>query len=322
MKPTVLVTGANGFVGRNLCPELQAQGWQVRAAVRRRGQAPQACQECLVADLGPETDWQAAVSGCDTVVHLSARVHVMQETAADPMAEFRRANVEGSLALAQAAIAAGVKRLVFVSTVKVHGEGAGSHAYTEQDVPLPEDPYGLSKWEAEQALTTLAQHSGLELVILRPPLVYGPGVGANFRRLMHISAKGLPLPLAAIRNRRSLLFVGNLCHAIGHCLRHPAAVGATYLVSDDEVVSTPELFRRMARQAGAPDRLWPLPPLVLRLLGLLTGKSAEIFRLTESLEIDSSLIRRQLGWQAPFSMDQGLAVTRHPGPQAATSQTP
>lgn len=310
MSQTVLVTGANGFVGRNLCPLLIQRGWQVRAAVRRSGQAPAGCAEHLIGDLGPETDWQAALTACDTVVHLSARVHVMRETRDDPLAEFRRANVEGSIALARAAVAAGVKRLLFISTVKVHGEGAGEHAYTEQDTPLPEDPYGLSKLEAEQALTTLARQTGLELVILRPPLIYGPGVGANFRRLMNISARGLPLPLAAIQNRRSLVFVGNLCDAIAHGLEHPAAVGGTYLVSDDEVVSTPDLFRRMARQAGAPDRLWLLPPVVLRLLGLLTGKSAEISRLTESLEIDSGLIRRQLSWRAPFTLDQGLALTR------------
>ena len=208
---TVLVTGASGFVGRALCPHLAAQGFSVRRAVRR-AQEPSA--DCVaVGNLSPRTDWTPALTGIEAVVHLAARVHVMRESSADPAAEFRRVNVEATAHLARSAAAAGVRRLVFLSSVKVHGK-PGERPFTEADPPRPDDPYGMSKWEAEQELAQVGRATSMQWTVLRPPLVYGPGVKANFLSLMHAVTRGMPLPLGAIHNRRSLLYLGNLVDAI------------------------------------------------------------------------------------------------------------
>jgi len=301
----VLITGANGFVGRALVSALSGAGHTVVPAVRRATGLP---NQVLVGELGPATDWDGALAGCEAVVHLAARVHVMRDEASDPLAEFRRVNSEGTLKLAREAVKAEVKRFVFISTVKVNGEGR-DEPYRETDVPAPEDAYAVSKWEAEQGLHRIAQETGLEVVILRPPLVYGPGVKANFLRLRHIVQRGWPLPLGAIRNRRSLLYLGNFVDAIRLCVEHPAAAGQTFLLDDGEAVSTPDLVRALATAMGRPARLLAVPVGMLEFVGALLGKRAAVARLAGSLYVDSAAIRSRLGWTPPFSMEAGLAAT-------------
>ena len=300
-----LVSGANGFVGRALCRHLKAHGHAVVPAVRN---ASGIVDEMVVGNIDGATDWQPALSGCDAVVHLAARVHVMDDTAQNPLALYRATNTEAMLNFARQAAAAGVKRFVFISTIKVNGEGREA-PYRESDVPAPEDAYAISKWEAEQGLQRIASETGLEVVILRPPLVYGPGVKANFLRLLQTVKRGWPLPLGAIRNRRSLLFLGNFVDAIRLCVEHPAAAGQTFLLDDGQAVSTPELIRAVARAMGRPSRLLAVPIALLRFAGTLLGKRAAVDRLTGSLYVDSSAIRSQLGWVPPFSMEAGLAQT-------------
>ncbi|MFA7239187.1 MAG: SDR family oxidoreductase [Sulfuricellaceae bacterium] len=300
----VLVTGANGFVGQALCPHLENAGWSVRKAVR----TPR--DDCIaVDDIGADTDWRAALNGVDAVVHLAARAHIMQDSAQDPLAIYRAINCAGTENLARQAVQAGVKRLVYVSSIKVNGESTPVRPFSADAPPHPQDPYGISKWEAEQALQRVAAETGLEIVILRPPLIYGAGVKANFLRLMNLTARGLPLPLGGIKNRRSLLYLGNLADAIRVCLSHPAAAGKTYLLSDGDPLSTAELVRHLATALGTPATLLPIPPSLLRLAGLLTDKRAEIARLLDSLEIDSAAIRNELDWQPPYTLEQGLAAT-------------
>lgn len=301
----VLITGANGFVGRALVAELATAGHTVVCAVRRGTGLP---NEVLVDDLGPETEWGRALAGCGAVVHLAARVHVMRDGASDPSAQFRRVNTEGTLRLARQAAQAGVRRFVFISSVKVNGEGR-DEPYRETDAAAPEDAYGISKWEAEQGLQTIAIETGLEIVILRPPLVYGPGVKANFARLLKVVKRGVPLPLGAIRNRRSLLYLGNFVDAIRLCVEHPAAAGQTFLLDDGRATSTPELIRAVALAAGGAPRLLPVPPRLLQVVGTVLGKGAAVSRLTGSLHVDASAIRSRLGWRPRFSLQEGLAAT-------------
>ncbi len=304
---TVLVTGANGFVGRALCAALAAAGHSVRMAVRAA--QPDLPGAVAVGDIGPATDWRAALDGMGTVVHLAARTHVLHETAIDPLAEYRRINVGGTERMARSAAAMGVRRLVFLSSVKVNGESTMARPFTESDAPHPEDAYGISKLEAEQALSRIAAETSLEVVVLRPPLVYGPGVKGNFLRLMRLVARGVPLPLGAIRNRRSLVYVGNLADAIVKAVEAPRAAGATYLVADGEHVSTPELVRGLARALDVKPRLLSLPLAALGLGATLAGKRAEFARLTGSLQVDSSRILREIDWQPRYSLTQGLTET-------------
>jgi nucleoside-diphosphate-sugar epimerase len=294
----VVVTGASGFVGRTLCPMLAASGHEVNAITRH-----------MVPEIGPDTDWSAALAGAGAVVHLAARVHVTDDPADDPLAAHRHVNTLGTRRLAEAAVAAGVRRMVFASTIKVNGENTEAEPFRATDAAAPRDPYGISKWEAEQALFRVAGESAMEAVVLRPPLVYGPGVGGNFLSLLRVCAKAPPLPLAMVANRRSLIHVGNLADAILRCLDHPEAAGRTFLVSDGETVSTPELVRRVAAALGRPARLFPVPPQLLRLAGRLTGKSSIIERLLDSLAVDDGEIRRRLDWKPPFSMSRGLQET-------------
>jgi len=232
----------------------------------------------------------------------------MDDPSADPLTEFRKVNVEGTAQLALEAAKAGVKRLVYISSIKVNGEESAI-AYSTDSPVAPSDPYGISKWEAEEALRRIEAETGLEVVVVRPTLVYGPGVKANFLNMMKIISKGIPLPLASINNKRSLIYVGNLVDALAVCATHPAAAGKTYLVSDGEDVSTPELLRRVAFALGVPARLLQFPVLLMKLLGKLTGKSGAVNRLTGSLTVDSSKIRQELGWTPPFSMEEGLLET-------------
>jgi nucleoside-diphosphate-sugar epimerase len=264
----------------------------------------------LVEDLGPDTDWSAALAGVDAAVHLAARVHVMHDPSADPLADFRRVNVLGTETLARSAARSGVRRLVFVSSIKAMGERTlTGQSFEENDQAEPVDPYGISKWEAEQALARIGRETGLEIVILRPPLVYGPGVRANFLGLMKLASLGLPLPLAGLDNRRSLVYVHNLCDAIVRCTLDPRAANQLFLVADDEPLSTPELIRALAPSLAAKPRLLAVPPAVLQVAAKLTGQSAVFARLSESLVIDSSKIRAHLDWTPPFSARRGLAET-------------
>lgn len=303
----VLVTGANGFVGSALCRHLTGLDFSVRKALRLPPERD-ASGAVAVGDVGPDTDWSVALQGIDRVVHLAARVHMIRETSHDASAEYRRVNVDGTRRLAAMAAARGVRRFILVSSAKVNGERT-QRPYTEADPPRPEDAYAASKWEAEQALVHIGRETGMECVILRPPLVYGSGVRANFLKLMRAVAAGVPLPFASIDNRRSLVYVGNLVGAIGGCLEHPGASGRTFLVSDGDDLSTPELVRRLAKALRVPARLLPMPVALLSLAGALTGKRAAVERLIGSLQIDSSAIREALGWTPPFAVGQGLEET-------------
>jgi len=305
MDGTVLVTGATGFIGRPLCAHLAQMGRQVRAAVRSAG-ASVAAETAIVGEIDGETDWRAALRGVSAVVHLASRVHVMDDPSADPLAEYRRTNVEGTRNLARQCIACGVRRIVFASSIKVNGDGR-DRPYTEQDPPAPADPYGQSKLEAEQALMELCKAEKTAFTIVRPTVVYGPGVKGNILRLLRLADQALPLPLRSVRNQRSMVGVGNLCSFVAACLDSEAAANQVFLLSDGEDLSTAELVRRLAAHLGRPARLLPCPVWLLKWLGVVTGKSDEVRRLVGSLQVDISKARRLLGWRPPFTVDQQLA---------------
>ena len=304
--PLVLVTGASGFVGTALCAALPRHGFRVRRALRGAAHSGDAIG---VGSIDALTDWTAALAGVDVVVHLAARTHDVLDPTPQRLDDYRRVNVAGTRRLAEQAAAAGVRRFVFMSSVKVNGESTRDRPFRESDVPDPQDAYGITKLEAEQVLAELSRHGTIEIVVLRPPLVYGAGVKGNFLRLTGLLARGVPLPLASVRNRRSLIYVGNLVEAIVTALRSAQAAGRTYLVSDGEALSTPDLLRRLARALGRDARLLPCPAAVLRGVGALIGRSDEIARLTGSLEVDSTRIRRELGWAAPHSPEDGFRET-------------
>lgn len=305
-----LVTGANGFLGSNLCRLLKTREFHVTAVMRNADLSIMADDYVLVADINSSTDWSSALINVDVVFHTAARVHIMDDTASDPLAEFRRINTIGTEYLARSAAANGVKRLVYVSSIKVNGEETfGGRNYSEKNVPAPLDPYGISKWEAEQALHRVAKETGLEVVIVRPPLVYGAGVKGNFAQMIRVVERGIPLPLDSVHNQRDLVYLGNLVDALITCATHPAAAGQTYLVNDGESISTPQLVRGLAKALGKRCLVLPFPIAMIRLLASLLGKSAAVDRLTQSLVIDSSKIRRELKWQPPYTLQQGLQAT-------------
>ena len=311
----VLVTGANGFVGKALCRTLLASGTTVFGAVRSRSKArelPDGVQP-VVLELDDLSPLDAFPDRFDGIVHLAARVHQMQETAANPLDAFREVNTRATERLARWAATHGVRRFVFLSSVKVNGEGQDfsvtPHTYTEQDAAAPQDPYGVSKWEAEQGLLRIAEETELETVILRPTLIYGPEVKANFRQLLRLVKMGVPLPLSRVNNARSLLYVGNLVEAIRVCLTHDKAAGQTFLVSDGEDRSTPELIRGLSQALVRPARLFPFSPSWLEGIGRLTGKASAVQRLLGTLRVDSRKIRATLDWQPPFTVIQGLQAT-------------
>ncbi|WP_419737148.1 UDP-glucose 4-epimerase family protein [Pseudomonas sp. COR18] len=307
----LLLTGASGFVGQALLARLLADGkHRPRGAYRRLPEAiaPDA-EACVVGDLGPEVDWREALFDIDTVVHCAARVHVMQDRAADPLAEFRRANVDGTLHLARQAAEAGVRRFVFLSSIKVNGEGTEpGKPYMADDLPAPSDPYGVSKLEAEQGLWSIATQTGMEVVVIRPVLVYGPGVKANFRNMMKWLSKGVPLPLGAIHNRRSLVALGSLVDLIVTCLEHPDAAGQVFLASDGEDLSTTQLLRRMARALGKSPLLLPVPQRWLSGMAHMLGRDALAQRLCGSLQVDIQKTRQILGWVPPLTVDEALGL--------------
>lgn len=306
----LLITGANGFVGQSLCRVALKSGFQVRGAMKSRCVLPPGVDSTIVGSIDGETNWTDALDSVEVVIHLAARVHVMSDESSDPLAEFRRVNVAGTEYLARSAAAAGVKRFVYVSSIKVNGGvTSGGQRFSEADVSAPQDPYGISKWEAEQALHRVAAETGLKVVIVRPPLVYGAGVKGNFAQMLKVLTGGIPLPFASVNNRRSLIYIGNLVDVLILCATHPAAANQTYLVSDGEDVSTPDLLRQLGVAIDHPARLFPCPTALLKMAGWLIGKSDQIERLSGSLRVDSSKIRRELGWMPPFTLEKGLHVT-------------
>lgn len=307
----LLVTGASGFVGNVLCRELLARDYFVSAVLRSSADSNlHGVNIVFMPEISADSDWKNHFCGISTIIHLAARVHVMRDDAKYPLEEFRKVNVAGTERLARAAAASGVKRLVYVSSIKVNGEATyADQKFTETDVPSPQDPYGISKWEAEQSLHRIAQETGMEVVIVRTPLVYGARVRGNFVQMLDTLVKGIPLPLACVNNRRSLMYVGNLVDALIACATHSAAVGKTYLVSDGEDVSTPDLLRNLGASMEYHARLFPCPIALLKLSGRLLGKSNQIERLLESLRVDSGKIRRELNWTPPYTLQQGLKET-------------
>lgn len=308
---TILVTGASGFVGSALVKRLTADRNSVGVviAVRRSGVAvPNGVKSIQVGDLLPITDWGTSLQGISTVVHCAARVHVMNDMSSDSLSKFRRVNVEGTANLARKAASAGVRRFVFLSSIKVNGEFTQEgRPFTADDAPAPEDPYSVSKHEAEQALRRIAAETGMEVVIIRPPLVYGPGVKANFESMLRWLARGVPLPLAAVsENRRSLVALENLVDLIMTCLSHPAAANQTFLVSDGDDLSTASLLRRMGAALGHPARLFYVPPSLLKLGAQVVNKPGIYQRLCGSLQLDITKTRRLLDWSPPVSVDEGL----------------
>ncbi len=307
----ILITGATGFVGGALLRRLAAEesAYRVRAAVRRVGGVwPEGVEPVVVADLDAATDWRIPLAGVEVVVHMAARVHIMNDGSADPVAEFRRVNVEGTRRLARQAAEAGVKRFIYMSSIKVNGEFTEPGCpFTNADVPAPADPYGISKHEAEQALWHVAAETGMEVVVIRPPLVYGPGVKANFGSMMRWLARGVPLPFAGVSsNRRSLVALDNLVDLVVVCLGHPAAAHQTFLVSDGEDISTADLMRRMGRALGRPSRVFYMPLLWLKWGAVVLNKPGLYQRLCGSLQLDIERTRQMLDWSPPLSVDEGL----------------
>lgn len=314
MKASVLLTGATGFVGKATLESLINRGHSVVAAVRGNATIEQPSVTTMRIDsLDDRTQWEDSLNNVEVVIHSAARVHVMNDSEADPLAAFRKVNVEGTLNLARQAAAAGVKRFVFVSSIKVNGEGTSKgRPYRADDVPAPADPYGISKMEAEQGLRALAEQTSLEVVIIRPVLVYGPGVKANFMAMMRWLDKGIPLPFGAIDNRRSLVALGNLVDLIVTCVDHPAAANQTFLVSDGDDLSTTGLLRKMAQALGKSARLVPVPSVLLELAATVLGKRSLSQRLCGSLQVDIDKTRTLLGWAPPLSVENALALTaRH-----------
>ena len=309
---TLVVTGASGFVGTHLCQALQQRGMAYRAVVRS-ATGPKPHTVCLPS-IDAHTDWTQVVQGASAVVHLAARVHQVVDSSADPLQAFRATNLHSTVQLARSAQQMGVRRFIFVSTVKVMGEQtAPGRPFRASDPAQPQDAYATSKYEAEQELKALTAGSTMELVIVRPPLVYGPGVRANFASLVRAVARGLPLPLGRVHNQRSLVGIDNLVDLLLLCTHHPRAVGQTLLVSDGHDVSTAELVQQIAAALGRPARLLPVPVSWLRLAGRLTGREAAIQRLCSSLQVEISATCQQLGWTPPVSVAEGMrrAVVSH-----------
>lgn len=301
----ILVTGSNGFVGRAVCARLRADGIPVRGALRA-GAGP---GQVNVGDLEAGTRWDAALSGCDVVIHCAARVHVMSDTDTDPLRSYRKVNVDGTVSLARQAAAAGVKRLIFISSIKVNGEATHGAPYTASDAAAPVDPYGVSKLEAEIALLAIGRETGMDIVVVRPPLVYGPGVKANFRNLIKLVRTGLPLPFGSLSNRRSMVAIDNLVDLLMVCTTHPNAAGQVFLVSDGVDLTLGELVTMIARSQKKRQILLPVPASLLRIGAGLLGKSHVAARLLDSLQVDIVQTKGALEWGPVIS------------PQAAIDQT-
>jgi len=314
MRPvhSILVTGANGFIGTALTHKLCEKGYDVRGIVRSKERTlnrNSRLEIFAVGEINSDTNWGDALKGIDVVIHLASRAHKLIDASVNLLAEYRIVNADGTQRLAEMSAGAGARRLIFISTVKVNGEKTGKHQFTERDTPSPHDDYSTSKWEAEQALHNISDAAGLEIVILRSPLVYGQGVKANFLRLLDMVNRNIPLPLSMVSNKRSMIYIGNLVDAIIRCIEHPDAVNKTFLVSDGQDVSTPDLIRMLAGAMGKKARLFPFPVSLLKIIGKVLGKTAEVERLTGSLQIDTANIRDILGWKPPFTMEEGIYET-------------
>lgn len=312
----MLVTGASGFIGSALLPRLVADGRSdIRAVLRREGVArrlPAGVSAVVGGDIEYDFEWERFLTGCDVVVHAAARVHAMRDTSPNPLEAYRRINVAGTLRLAAQAANAGVRRFIYLSTVKVNGEStAPGTRFRPGDPPAPVDPYGFSKYEAEQGLRALAAQTSMEVTIIRPVLVYGPGVGANFRTMMQWLSKGIPLPLGRIENRRSLVAVDNLVDLIATCVDHPSAGAQTFFAADGDDLSSSELLRRLGLALGRPARLLPVPVALVRRAAALVGKQALAQRLCANLQVDISNASDLLGWRPPVAVDEGLKRAAH-----------
>lgn len=308
----VVVTGASGFVGSAAVALFARNGWQVLAQSRRSAPAASLITnvQTLQADLDDQALWHDALTGCDAVLHTAARVHQVSDSASDPLAQYRLVNTQHTLTLARIAAAQGVKRFIFLSSIKVNGEWtAAGKAFAADDIPAPVDPYGISKYEAELGLHDIAEKTGMDVVIVRPPLVYGPGVRANFLTLMRWLQRGVPLPLGAIHNQRSLVGLGNLLDLIQKCVVHPAAANQTFLASDGHDVSTTALLRALADALQVKARLLPLPQVWLERSLALAGRTDMAQRLCGNLAVDIDKTRRLLQWSPPESLEQGLLQT-------------
>lgn len=317
---TVLVTGANGFIGQILCRILLDKGYRVHATVRSKEKVESLSKQfnsplftCFVTgELDDKTDWFVALNNVEIVVHLAARVHILEDVSQNVLDKYKTTNVEATQHLANSSFKSGVKRLVFISSIAVHGSQTGilpnqqAQKFNELEKINCKDPYGKSKWEAEQILTKISKTTGLETVILRPPLVYGYGVKANFQKLVRLITSGIPIPLASLKNQRNMIYVGNLVDAIMNCSFHPAAAGQTYVVCDNESISTPDLIREIAKLLNKPALLFPFPIKIMRIAAKVLRKQAIINRLTGSLLIDGSKIKRELNWNPPYTLQQGL----------------
>jgi len=306
----ILVTGGSGFVGRSVCERIGSGEIDVFPVVRSPDKAASRSKCIIVPDIGPDTGWQKFLSGTDVIVHTAARVHVAKDTAADPLAAYRHINVAGTLNLARQAADAGVRRFIFLSSIKVNGDNTTfARPFHADDQANPGDAYGRSKYEAEVELQHLSQVSGMDVVVIRPPLVYGPGVRANFLTMMRWVHRGWPVPFGNVENRRSLVALDNLVDLIKTCCVHPAAANQVFLVSDDEDVSTTELFRRIGVALRRPARFVPLPPALVRAIAAVAGKQGQVARLLGSLQVDIDKTRKRLGWSPVVSMEVALEET-------------
>ncbi|HWH88318.1 MAG TPA: SDR family oxidoreductase [Pseudomonas sp.] len=312
MQKKILVTGATGFLGRFLVEHFCSSPDTIVVAPLRNidVKLPDNVTVTHIPDINNNTDWRKSLSGVHVVVHAAARVHVMDEEPLQSIEKFRKINVQGTLRLAREAAEAGVKRFIYISSIKVNGESTSiNDAFTAYDTPHPSDAYGISKCEAEQQLMQLAQTGAIEVVVIRPVLIYGPGVGANFHQMLQWLIKGIPLPFGSVNNSRSLVFVKNVVDLVSTCIDHPRAANEVFLVSDDEDVSTTQLMRRLLNSLGTKTRLIPVPVKMLTLLADLVGRGTVAQRLLGSLKVDIQKNRRLLGWRPPYTLNDGLQVT-------------
>jgi nucleoside-diphosphate-sugar epimerase len=306
----ILVTGGTGFVGSRLLPGLVARSHTVISVVRAaRPSISAGVQVEQIGEIGSQTHWERVLREVDVVVHLAARAHVTGDNDAASATEYHEINVEGTKHLARAAVKAGVQRLIFLSSIGVHGDKTGAAPFNEESPFFPQTRYAQSKLAAEQVLALAAKESSLETVVLRPPLVYGPGNPGNFARFLRLVTSGFPLPFAGIRNRRSLIYIGNLVDALIACVEHPAAAGRAFVIRDGHDISTPDLVAKLARCLCRPVRLLPCPVPVLMLGGRMLGRSRDVERLVSDLVIDDAAIRRDLDWVPRYALDEGLAAT-------------
>ncbi len=321
MKNKILITGSSGFVGRHLVQTLLADGQELICPQRSHRQLAH-CYCPTVGDIDGQTQWGNLFDEVHTVIHCAARVHVMNDTASSPIAAFRAVNVDGTLALARQAALAGVTHFIYLSSVKVNGESTPKGKPFDENSPcFAEDAYGISKLEAELALRELSETSGMAITIIRPPLIYGAGVGANFLSMLRWVKKQWPLPLGSIHNQRSFVFVKNLTHFIARCVQNPRAYQEVFFVTDGQDLSTTELLQTAARALGVPSRLLPFPSLLIRIAAILLGKKSIADRLCLSLQVNSSKARIRLDWTPPYTVQEGMAETAASLTSASASTT-